>query len=149
MYLDIKRCYKDFSYQSEEIPSYLKQVLELESVVCKDWLTNKVDRCVGGRVAKQQTAGELQLPLNNVGVMALDFKGEKGIATSLGYAPIAALINPEKGSQNAIAEALSNIVFAPLEEGLKSVSLSANWMWACNNPGENARLYQAVKRASC
>ena len=140
--------YKDFSYQSEEIPSYLKQVLQLESVACKDWLTNKVDRCVGGRVAKQQTAGELQLPLNNVGVMALDFKGEKGIATSLGYAPIAALIDPEKGSQNAIAEALSNIVFAPLEEGLKSVSLSANWMWACNNPGENARLYQAVKGAS-
>jgi phosphoribosylformylglycinamidine synthase len=45
-----------------------------EAVACKDWLTNKVDRCVGGKVAKQQCAGPLQLPLNNVGVMALDLK---------------------------------------------------------------------------
>ncbi|GEM53852.1 phosphoribosylformylglycinamidine synthase [Flavobacterium branchiophilum NBRC 15030 = ATCC 35035] len=128
--------------------TYIEQVLKLEAVACKDWLTNKVDRCVGGKVAKQQCAGPLQLPLNNVGVMALDYKGKEGIATSIGHAPISALIDPVAGSRNAIAESLSNLVWAPLKDGLASVSLSANWMWACKNEGEDARLYQAVKGCS-
>ena len=144
----IERNYQDLEYSITNIQEYLNQVLQLEAVACKDWLTNKVDRCVGGRVAKQQCAGALQLPLNNVGVMALDFKGQEGIATSIGHSPIAALIDPVAGSRTAIGEALSNIVFAPLKDGLKSVSLSANWMWACKNAGEDARLYEAVKGCS-
>ncbi|HLW62177.1 MAG TPA: phosphoribosylformylglycinamidine synthase, partial [Flavobacterium sp.] len=140
--------YADPEYEKEEIYNYLNQVLQLEAVACKDWLTNKVDRCVGGRVAKQQCTGPLQLPLNNVGVMALDFKGKEGIATSIGHSPITALVDPVAGSRNAIGEALSNIIFAPLKDGLDSVSLSANWMWACNNKGEDARLYEAVKGCS-
>lgn len=140
--------YSDLTYSTENIPTYLNQVLQLEAVACKDWLTNKVDRCVGGRVAKQQCAGPLQLPLNNVGVMALDFKGKEGIATTIGHSPVSALVDPVAGSRTAIAEALSNIVWAPLKEGLKSVSLSANWMWACKNEGEDARLYEAVKSCS-
>ncbi len=144
----ITRNYTELNYNSTNFTSYLEQVLQLESVACKDWLTNKVDRCVGGKVAKQQCAGPLQLPLNNVGVMALDYKGKEGIATSIGHAPISALIDPKAGSRNAIGEALSNLVFAPLKENLKSVSLSANWMWACKNEGEDARLYQAVEACS-
>jgi phosphoribosylformylglycinamidine synthase len=140
--------YSDLTYSSEHIPTYLSQVLQLEAVACKDWLTNKVDRCVGGRVAKQQCAGPLQLPLNNVGVMALDYKGKEGIATTVGHSPISALIDPIAGSRNAIGEALSNIVWAPLKEGMKSISLSANWMWACKNEGEDARLYDAVQACS-
>ena len=111
-------------------------------------MTNKVDRCVGGRVAKQQCAGSLQLPLNNCGVMALDYKSTLGIATSIGHSPISGLIDPVAGSKNSIAEALTNIIWAPLEKGLKSISLSANWMWPCNNPGEDARLYEAVQAVS-
>ncbi|HSN48302.1 MAG TPA: phosphoribosylformylglycinamidine synthase subunit PurQ, partial [Flavobacterium sp.] len=114
----------------------------------KDWLTNKVDRCVGGKVAKQQCAGPLQLPLNNCGVMALDYLGKEGIATSIGHAPISALIDPVAGSRNAIGESLSNIVWAPIKDGLKGISLSANWMWACKNEGEDARLYAAVEGCS-
>ena len=144
----IDRKYTEISYNQEKIQTYTEQVLQLEAVACKDWLTNKVDRCVGGKVAKQQCAGPLQLPLNNVGVMALDFNGKEGIATSIGHAPISALIDPAAGSRNAIGEALSNIVFAPLKENLKSVSLSANWMWACKNEGEDARLFKAVKACS-
>ncbi|KGO90842.1 phosphoribosylformylglycinamidine synthase [Flavobacterium suncheonense] len=140
--------YADLNYSTENIPTYLNQVLQLEAVACKDWLTNKVDRCVGGRVAKQQCAGPLQLPLNNVGVMALDFKGKEGIATTIGHSPVSALVDPVAGSRNSIGEALSNIVWAPLKDGLKSVSLSANWMWACKNEGEDARLYEAVKGCS-
>ncbi len=140
--------YESISYDKAKLNTYLEQVLQLEAVACKDWLTNKVDRCVGGRVAKQQCAGPLQLPLNNCGVMALDFQGKEGIATSIGHSPLTALIDPAAGSRNAIAESLSNLVWAPLKDGLKSVSLSANWMWACKNQGEDARLYAAVKACS-
>ncbi|WP_392469502.1 phosphoribosylformylglycinamidine synthase [Sphingobacterium cellulitidis] len=144
----VQRKYADLEYNVNEVPNYLNQVLQLESVASKDWLTNKVDRCVGGRVAKQQCTGPLQLPLNNVGVMALDYKSKEGIATTVGHAPLTALVDPVAGSRNAIGEALSNLVFAPIYNGLKGVSLSANWMWACNNEGEDARLYQAVKGCS-
>ena len=135
-------------YSKEQFETYLTQVLQLEAVACKDWLTNKVDRCVGGRVAKQQCAGALQLPLNNVGVMALDFGGKEGIATSIGHSPISGLIHPQAGSRNSITEALTNIIWAPLKDGLTSVSLSANWMWPCKNKGEDARLYSAVEAVS-
>lgn len=144
----VYRNYTDVDYSKENFTNYLEQVLQLEAVACKDWLTNKVDRCVGGKVAKQQCVGSLQIPLNNVGVMALDYKGKEGIATTIGHSPISGLINPEAGSKNSIAEALTNIVWAPLKDGLQSVSLSANWMWPCKNEGEDARLYKAVKAIS-
>ena len=140
--------FSPIDYDLNQISNYLEKVLQIESVACKDWLTNKVDRCVTGRVAQQQTVGSLQLPLSNCGVIALDFKSHKGIATALGHAPIVALIDAGKGSQLAIAESLTNLIWAPLEDGLASVSLSANWMWPCNNPGEDARLYQAVEACS-
>ncbi len=140
--------YGKISYDFSKIEHYLKMVLQLESVACKDWLTNKVDRCVTGRVAQQQTVGELQLPLSNCGVISLDYSGKSGIATAIGHSPISGLINSSKGSVNSIAESLTNIIWAPLEDGIKSISLSANWMWPCNNPGEDYRLYQAVKACS-
>ncbi|MEP2236853.1 MAG: phosphoribosylformylglycinamidine synthase [Maribacter sp.] len=144
----VKRDYKNAEYSLEFFHDYLDAVLQLEAVASKDWLTNKVDRCVGGRVAKQQCVGPLQLPLNNCGVMALDFKGKEGIATSIGHSPISALIDPAAGSKNSIAESLTNLVWAPLKDGLASVSLSANWMWPCKNEGEDARLYKAVQAVS-
>lgn len=136
------------SISTNDIYKAVEAVLQLEAVACKDWLTNKVDRCVTGRVAKQQTLGELQIPLNNVGVMALDYQGQSGIATSIGHSPISGLIDPVAGSKNSIAEALTNIIWAPLQDQISSVSLSANWMWPCNNPGEDARLYDAVEAVS-
>ncbi|MGI9552056.1 MAG: phosphoribosylformylglycinamidine synthase, partial [Aurantibacter sp.] len=144
----IKRAYESPEYSLKLFHDYLEQVLQLEAVACKDWLTNKVDRCVGGRVAKQQCVGPLQLPLNNCGVMAMDFKGKEGVATSIGHSPISGLIDPAAGSKNSIAEALTNIIWAPLKDGLKSVSMSANWMWPCKNEGEDARLYEAVEAIS-
>lgn len=144
----VARTYPPLSYSLEHFHEYLEKTLQLEAVASKDWLTNKVDRCVGGRVAKQQCAGPLQLPLNNCGVMALDFKGRQGIATSIGHSPISGLIDPVAGSRNSVTEALTNILWAPLKEGLRSVSLSANWMWPCRNEGEDARLYRAVEALS-
>ena len=140
--------FSHLTYNKDKILEYITSVLQLEAVACKDWLTNKVDRCVSGRVAKQQNTGPLHIPLNNCGVMALDYKGQLGVATSVGHAPVSALIDPVAGSRNSIAEALTNIVFAPISDNLNGVSLSANWMWPCRNKGEDARLYDAVKGIS-
>lgn len=141
--------YEDVTYTQEHIDEYLNRVLQLEAVACKDWLTNKVDRSVTGKVARQQGQGQIQLPLSDCGVVALDYRGEKGIATALGHAPQAGLASPEAGSVLSVAESLTNIVWAPLTDGLESVSLSANWMWPCRSQkGEDAHLYAAVQALS-
>ncbi|HYF71108.1 MAG TPA: phosphoribosylformylglycinamidine synthase [Ohtaekwangia sp.] len=143
-----KNNFQPVQYEVSNLENYLHQVLQLEAVACKDWLTNKVDRSVSGRVATQQTCGAIQLPLNNLGVMALDFLSKKGVATAVGHAPGVALVDPAAGSKLAIAESLTNLVWAPLTYGLKGISLSANWMWPAKNPGEDARLYDAVQAVS-
>ncbi|MCK5338360.1 MAG: phosphoribosylformylglycinamidine synthase, partial [Bacteroidales bacterium] len=135
-------------YETSGLEEYLKNLLQIEAVACKDWLTNKVDRSVTGRVAKQQCTGPVQLPLNDVAVVAIDYKGVKGIATAIGHAPVAGLVSAENGSVLAIAESLTNLVWAPIQDGLKGISLSANWMWPAKNRGEDARLYHAVKAVS-
>ncbi|MDE6283460.1 MAG: phosphoribosylformylglycinamidine synthase [Muribaculaceae bacterium] len=140
--------YKEPEYNESNLLQYVEDVLSLEAVACKDWLTNKVDRSVTGKVARQQCQGQLQLPLSDCGVVALDYTGKSGIATSIGHAPQVALADSAKGSVMAVAEALTNIAGAQLEKGLKSVSLSANWMWPCKNQGEDAALYKAVEACS-
>ena len=145
---NIPNNFSSATYDTSKLLDYLTAVLQLEAVACKDWLTNKVDRCVTGRVARQQNCGSLHLPLSNVGVMAMDYRGRNGLATSIGHSPVSALIDPVAGSRNSIAEALTNIVWAPLENKLESVSLSANWMWPAKNEGEDARLYNAVEAVS-
>lgn len=144
----VEESFTDAVWDDNQLQTYIEQVLQLESVGSKDWLTNKVDRSVSGKVARQQTVGELQLPLSDLGVVALDYQAKVGMATAIGHAPLTAIVDAEAGSVMAIAEALTNIVWAPLKYGLKSVSLSANWMWPCKNPGEDARLYQAVEACS-
>ena len=145
----VERKYNDVEYTQDKVNEYLERVLQLEAVACKDWLTNKVDRSVTGKIARQQCQGEIQLPLSDCGVVALDYRGKKGIATALGHAPQVGLASPEAGSVLSVAEALTNIVWAPLDEGLESISLSANWMWPCRSQeGEDARLYAAVEALS-
>ena len=145
----VERHYEDVTYSQDKINEYLERVLQLEAVACKDWLTNKVDRSVTGKIARQQCQGEIQLPLSDCGVVALDYRGEKGIATALGHAPQAGLADPAAGSVLSVAEALTNIVWAPMAEGMDSISLSANWMWPCRSQeGEDARLYEGVKALS-
>ncbi len=143
-----ERSFIPFEYKANDIEKYLEDILQLEGVACKDWLTNKVDRSVTGKVALQQSIGEIQVPLNNAAVMALDFKNDKGVATSIGHSSIPALIDSGVGSRLSVAEALTNLVFVPLTHGLEGVSLSANWMWPAKNEGENYRLYKAVKELS-
>ena len=140
--------FNKIEYGSNKIYEHVENVLSLEAVACKDWLTNKVDRCVTGRIAQQQTVGEIQIPLANCGVVSLDYNSYTGVASSIGHSPISGLIDPSIGSINSIGESLTNIIWAPLANGIKSISLSANWMWPCGNDGEDSRLYQAVEACS-
>ena len=151
----VERKYEDVTYSLDEIDAYAERMLQLEAVACKDWLTNKVDRSVTGKVARQQCQGQLQLPLSDCGVVALDYRGRKGIATALGHAPQAGLASPEAGSVLSVAESLTNIVWAPMATDannpspIENISLSANWMWPCRSQkGEDARLYAAVEALS-
>ncbi len=145
----VERTYEDVAYSEANLDEYVSRVLQLEAVACKDWLTNKVDRSVTGKIARQQCQGQIQLPLSDCGVVALDYRGHKGIATALGHAPQAGLASPEAGSVLSVAEALTNLVWAPMTDGMKSISLSANWMWPCRSQkGEDARLYTAVQALS-
>ncbi len=147
--ITVEHKYEMPSYTVSEVHNYVADVLSLEAVACKDWLTNKVDRSVTGKIARQQTQGEIQLPLSDCGVVALDYRGKSGIATAIGHAPQVALADAKAGSVLAVSESLTNIVWASLADGLQSVSLSANWMWPCRSQdGEDARLYEAVKALS-
>ncbi|PWD97805.1 phosphoribosylformylglycinamidine synthase [Marinilabilia rubra] len=140
--------FEEIEYSVDQVEKYLESVLQLESVGCKDWLTNKVDRSVTGKVARQQCIGEMQLPLSNLGATSIDYTGTKGMATSIGHAPGVALVDAAAGSVISVAESLTNIVWAPLTHGIKGISLSANWMWPCRNKGEDARLYEAAEAVS-
>jgi phosphoribosylformylglycinamidine synthase len=108
----IEETYQPVAYEESNLHTYLENVLQLEAVACKDWLTNKVDRSVSGKVARQQCQGEIQLPLSDLGAVALDYRGKAGIATSIGHAPQAGIVDPAAGSVLSIAEALTNLVFA-------------------------------------
>lgn len=140
----------DVTYKSYITYKIYKRAVKSYSIAagCKDWLTGKVDRSVGGLVARQQCVGELQLPLADCGVTALSFTGDCGIATSIGHAPLVALSNVRKSVRVAVARALTNISCARVRDGLSGIVLSANWMWATDTPEDCADLYAAVEEFS-
>ncbi|KAF0296286.1 Phosphoribosylformylglycinamidine synthase [Amphibalanus amphitrite] len=92
----------------------LSRVLRLPSVASKRFLTNKVDRSVTGLVAQQQCVGPFHTPLADVAVVTLSHYDTVGAATSIGEQPIKALLNPEAGARLSVAEAITNLVFAPV-----------------------------------
>ncbi|XP_022380344.1 phosphoribosylformylglycinamidine synthase [Enhydra lutris kenyoni] len=122
----------------------LERVLRLPAVASKRYLTNKVDRSVGGLVAQQQCVGALQTPLADVAVVALSHQELVGAATALGEQPIKSLLDPKVAARLAVAEALTNLVFA-LVTDLRDVKCSGNWMWAAKLPGEGAALADACE----
>lgn len=122
----------------------LLDVFRLVSVGSKRFLTNKVDRAVTGLIATQQCCGPLQLPLNNVAVVAQSHFGLTGAATAIGEQSIKMVVDPAAGARMAVGESLTNLVWARIED-LDQVKCSANWMWAPKLPGEGAAIYDAAK----
>jgi phosphoribosylformylglycinamidine synthase len=122
----------------------LHDVLRLVSVGSKRFLTNKVDRAVTGLIARQQCCGPLQLTVSNVAVVAQSHFGRTGIASAIGEQSIKMLVDPAAGARMAVGEALTNLVWAKIED-LEQVKCSANWMWAPKLPGEGAAIYDAAR----
>ncbi|MGM0668198.1 MAG: phosphoribosylformylglycinamidine synthase [Gemmatimonadota bacterium] len=125
----------------------LERVLRLLSVGSKRFLTNKVDRCVTGLVARQQCVGPLQLPVADVAVIAQSHFGTTGGATAIGEQPIKGLLDPVSMARLTVGEALTNLVWARVS-ALEDVKCSGNWMWAAKLPGEGAALYDAAMAMS-
>ncbi|KAL1542162.1 phosphoribosylformylglycinamidine synthase [Salvia divinorum] len=121
----------------------LKRVLRLPSIASKRFLTTKVDRCVTGLVAQQQTVGPLQITLSDVAVISQSYTGITGGACSIGEQPIKGLLNPGAMARLAVGEALTNLVWARVTS-LSDVKASGNWMYAAKLDGEGAAMYDAA-----
>nr|WP_320011018.1 phosphoribosylformylglycinamidine synthase [uncultured Desulfobulbus sp.] len=127
-----------------DVREALNRVLRLVSVGSKRFLTNKVDRAVTGLIAQQQCCGPLQLTVADVAVVAQSHFGHTGIASAIGEQPIKMLVDPAAGARMAVGEALTNLVWAKIED-LEQVKCSANWMWAPKLAGEGAALRDAAE----
>jgi len=125
----------------------LDRVLRLLSVGSKRFLTTKVDRSVTGLIARQQCCGPLQLTVSDVAVVAQGYLSRSGIAISIGEAPLKMLIDPVRGAEMAVGEALTNLVWARITK-LEDVKCSANWMWAAKFEGEGPKIYDAARGMS-
>lgn len=121
----------------------LRRVLRLPSVGSKRYLTTKVDRCVTGLVAQQQTVGPLQITLADTAVIAQSYTDLTGGACSIGEQPIKGLLNPKAMARLAVGEALTNLVWAKVTS-LSDVKASGNWMYAAKLDGEGADMYDAA-----
>ncbi|KAH9622733.1 hypothetical protein KSS87_018576 [Heliosperma pusillum] len=121
----------------------LKRVLRLPSVCSKRFLTTKVDRCVTGLVAQQQTVGPLQITLADVAVIAQSYTNFTGGACAIGEQPIKGLLNPKAMARLAVGEALTNLIWAKITS-LSDVKASGNWMYAAKLEGEGADMYDAA-----
>ncbi len=121
----------------------LRQVFRLPSVGSKGYLVRKVDRSVTGLIARQQCCGPLQLPVSNVAIMAQSHFGVTGAAIAVGEQPIKSLVDVRAGVRMAVAEALTNIVWAHISN-LSHIKCSVNWMWAAKQPGEGAALHDGA-----
>ncbi|XP_062106010.1 probable phosphoribosylformylglycinamidine synthase, chloroplastic/mitochondrial [Humulus lupulus] len=125
----------------------LKRVLRLPSVCSKRFLTTKVDRCVTGLVAQQQTVGPLQITLADVAVIAQTYTDFTGGACAIGEQPIKGLLDPKAMARLAVGEALTNLVWAKVTS-LADVKASGNWMYAAKLDGEGAAMYDAANALS-
>jgi len=118
-------------------------VLAHPTVASKRFLITIGDRAVGGLTHRDQMVGPWQVPVADVAVTLADYRGFKGEAMAMGERTPLASINAPASGRMAVAEAITNMLAAPIE--LSKVKMSANWMAACGEPGEDAALYATVK----
>ncbi|HVI57296.1 MAG TPA: phosphoribosylformylglycinamidine synthase [Luteimonas sp.] len=120
------------------------RVLAHPTVACKHFLVTIGDRSVGGLTARDQMVGPWQLPVADCAITLSDFEGHAGEAMAIGERTPVALLDPAAAARMAVGEAVTNLCAAPVE-ALERIKLSANWMAAAGHPGEDARLFDAVR----
>ena len=122
----------------------LMRVLGHPAVASKAFLITIGDRSVGGQTARDQMVGPWQVPVADVAVTTSGYQSRTGEAMAMGERPPVALLNAAASARLAVAESLTNIAAARIDD-LASVKLSANWMAAVGHEGEDANLFDAVK----
>jgi len=150
------RMHRNVKHEDKVLTAFAEEGIELEAaaydvmrhptVGSKSFLITIGDRSVGGLTARDQMVGPWQVPVADCAVTTLGFTTQRGEAMAVGERTPLAVINSAAASRMAIGEAVTNIAAADIE--LARVKLSANWMAACGAPGEDARLFDAVKAAS-
>ena len=150
------RMHRNVKHEDKVLTAFAEEGIELEAaaydvmrhptVGSKSFLITIGDRSVGGLTARDQMVGPWQVPAADCAVTTLGFTTQRGEAMAVGERTPLAVINSAAASRMAIGEAVTNIAAADIE--LARVKLSANWMAACGAPGEDARLFAAVKAAS-
>ena len=147
------RMHRDVQRAQQELPPVdvtgisleqaVRDVLRHPTVASKSFLISIGDRTVGGMNARDQLVGPWQVPVADVAVTTLDYKGVAGEAMTMGERTPLAVIDAPASGRMAIGEALTNLAAAPVKD-LGKVKLSANWMAACGVAGEDAKLYDTV-----
>ena len=133
-----------FDTRRLDVEEALERVLRMPAVADKSFLVTIGDRTVGGLVARDQMVGPWQVPVADCAVTLSDFHARTGEAAAMGERAPLALLDARAAARMAVAEALTNIVSADVA-GVDRVVLSANWMAACGEPGEDADLFDAVE----
>ena len=127
-----------------ELADAIDRVLRLPGVGSKQFLITIGDRCITGLVARDQMVGPWQTPVADCAVTAGGYTGHVGEAMAMGERTPVALLNAAASARMAVGEAITNLLAADVPR-LDRIRLSANWMAACGEPGEDARLYDAVR----
>ncbi|MFQ5936962.1 MAG: phosphoribosylformylglycinamidine synthase, partial [Acidiferrobacterales bacterium] len=140
----VKRKLPRFSTRSVDLHEAAHRVLRLPTVADKTFLITIGDRSVSGLVCRDQMVGSWQVPVADVAVTASSYQGYRGEAMAIGERTPLALLDPAASARLAVGEALTNLAGARIEK-LLDVKLSANWMAAAGHPGEDAKLFDAVR----
>ncbi len=133
----------DFNVQQIDVRDAAYRLLRLPTIADKTFLIAIGDRTVGGMISRDQMVGPWQVPVSDVAVTVSDYVSTTGEAMSMGERTPLALLNAPASGRMAVAEAITNIAAADIAD-IKLIRLSANWMAACGEPGEDADLYATV-----
>jgi phosphoribosylformylglycinamidine synthase len=133
----------EFDPAALDLREAILRVLRCPTVADKTFLITIGDRTVGGMISRDQMVGPWQVPVSDVAVTVIDYVGYAGEAMAMGERSPVAVLNAPASGRLAVAEAITNILAADIA-GLAEIRLSANWMAACGEPGEDAALYATV-----
>lgn len=138
---------KPFNAGDIDITEAAYRVLRLPAVAAKNFLITIGDRSVGGLTHRDQMVGKYQTPVADCAVTMMGFNTYRGEAMSMGEKPAAALFDAPASGRMCVGEAITNIAAANIGD-IGNIKLSANWMAACGNEGEDEKLYRTVEAVS-
>ncbi|HEV7632118.1 MAG TPA: phosphoribosylformylglycinamidine synthase [Steroidobacteraceae bacterium] len=140
----VQRSRRPLDLAAIRVEDALQRVLRHPAVADKTFLITIGDRSVGGQISRDQMTGPWQVPVSDVAVTLSDYVHYSGEAMAMGERTPLALLDPAAAARMAVAEAVTNLLAADIA-ALSDIRLSANWMAACGEPGEDAALYAAVR----